>query len=85
MLATKSAVKAGSKDRGLLIGYARVPTQSQNLELQTEALQNAGCKKMFEDRVSGSRAERFGLAQAREPFGLEILLWSGSWIGWAEV
>ncbi len=50
----------------MLIGYARVSTQDQNLELQTEALQKAGCKKIFEDRVSGSRAERPGLAKALE-------------------
>ena len=35
--AKKSAPKAASKAGGLLIGYARVSTQDQNLELQTEA------------------------------------------------
>jgi hypothetical protein len=34
----------------------RVSTQDQNLELQTEALTKAGCKKVFEDKISGSRA-----------------------------
>ena len=33
----------------LLIGYARVSSQDQNLELQTEALLKVGCKKVFED------------------------------------
>lgn len=48
----------------MLIGYARVSTQDQNLALQREALTQAGCEKILEDRLSGSRAERPGLTQA---------------------
>ncbi|MGI4829064.1 MAG: recombinase family protein [Janthinobacterium lividum] len=61
----------------MLIGYARVSTQDQNLELQTEALQKAGCKKIFEDRASGIRVERLGLAQARESVraGDTLVVW----------
>ena len=40
----------------MLIGYARVSTQDQNLELQREALANAGCLKAYEDKVCGIRA-----------------------------
>ena len=50
----------------MLIGYARVSTQDQNLELQIEALNKAGCKKIFEDKICGSRAERPGLTKALE-------------------
>lgn len=50
----------------MLIGYARVSTQDQNLELQRDALTKAGCQKIFQDKVSGARAERPGLARALE-------------------
>jgi DNA invertase Pin-like site-specific DNA recombinase len=50
----------------MLIGYARVSTQDQNLDMQIEALTKAGCKKVFEDKISGSRAERPGLIKAQE-------------------
>ncbi len=47
------------------------------MELQTEALQKAGCKKIFEERASGSRVERIGLAQARESLraGDTLVVW----------
>ncbi|MHB1582078.1 MAG: recombinase family protein [Acidithiobacillus sp.] len=48
----------------MLIGYARVSTQDQHLDLQREALIKAGCEKIMEDQISGARAERPGLAQA---------------------
>jgi len=77
----KTPVKRAGADkaqsRGFLIGYARVSTQDQNLELQTEALHEAGWKKIFEDRVSGTRAERPGLTQARESLraGDTLVVW----------
>ena len=48
----------------MLIGYARVSTTEQNLDLQTDALNRAGCEKLFTDKAGGSRAERPGLDQA---------------------
>ena len=50
----------------MLIGYARISTDDQNLALQHDALAAAGCEKIYEDRISGARAERPGLALALE-------------------
>ena len=48
----------------MLIGYARVSTTEQNLDLQTDALNRAGCEKLFTDKAGSARAERLGLDQA---------------------
>ncbi len=48
----------------MLIGYARISTQEQTLHLQQDALQKAGCNKLFTDTASGAKAERKGLEQA---------------------
>jgi DNA invertase Pin-like site-specific DNA recombinase len=61
----------------MLIGYARVSTQDQNLELQREALIHAGCKKVFEDKISGTRSERPGLTKMLEMLreGDTLVVW----------
>ena len=50
----------------MLIGYARVSTLDQNLDLQIDALTKGGCHRLFDDKISSSRAERPGLAKALE-------------------
>jgi len=48
----------------MLVGYARVSTSDQHLALQTDALQSAGCERLFTDTVSGAKVERPGLTAA---------------------
>ena len=48
------------------IGYARVSTQDQDLRLQYDALQQARCDKIYEDKASGVKASREGLKLALE-------------------
>ncbi len=48
----------------MLVGYARVSTTDQNLNLQKDALQAAGCARLFTDTVRGVRVERPGLSEA---------------------
>jgi DNA invertase Pin-like site-specific DNA recombinase len=61
----------------MLIGYARVSTQDQNLDLQHSALTGAGCDKIYEDKISGTRAERPGLGKALEMLrdGDTLVVW----------
>ena len=59
------------------LGYARVSTHEQNLDLQTDALQREGCKQIFTDKVSGVKAKKLNfeklLEYARQ--GDTIVVW----------
>ena len=59
------------------VGYARVSTQDQKLDLQRQALQAAGCDLIFEDHISGTRAKRPGLDKvlAKLAPGVVVVVW----------
>lgn len=61
----------------MLIGYARVSTHDQHLDLQEDALKRAGCEKVFVDRLSSTIAERLGLAKVKELLrkGDTLIVW----------
>ncbi|MBN1218751.1 MAG: recombinase family protein [Anaerolineae bacterium] len=61
----------------MLVGYARVSTLDQNLSLQVDALQKAGCEKIFRDKISGSKTGRPGLQEALQYTrkGDTLLVW----------
>ncbi|MDZ7576681.1 MAG: recombinase family protein [Candidatus Nanopelagicales bacterium] len=61
----------------MLIGYARVSTSEQSLDVQREALTGAGCQRIFEDTLSGTRAERPGLTKALDVLrnGDTLVVW----------
>lgn len=48
----------------MLVGYARVSTEDQNLDLQTDALKSVGCEHLFTDQLSGAAKNRPGLDEA---------------------
>ena len=59
------------------IGYARVSTQEQNLDLQQDALKKAGCKKIITDEASGSTVDRPGFIKLKETLreGDTLVVW----------
>lgn len=59
------------------IGYARVSTQDQDLCLQYEALHQAQCDKIYEDKASGAKASRDSLKRA-----LDVLRENDSLVVW---
>jgi DNA invertase Pin-like site-specific DNA recombinase len=51
------------------IGYARVSTDGQTLQAQTEALQGVGCAMIFAEKISGAYSDRPQLAKAIQTLG----------------
>lgn len=48
----------------MLVGYMRISTADQNLDLQEDALRKEGCEKIFADAAGGTDRDRPGLAEA---------------------
>ncbi len=61
----------------MLIGYARVSTHDQTLDLQLDALQKASCERIYQDTISGAKTERPGLQDALEHLrrGDTLVVW----------
>lgn len=59
------------------IGYARVSTQDQNLDLQTDALTKAGCELIYKEKISGKSKERPELIKLFEKLrkGDTVVVW----------
>lgn len=66
-----------SMDLSTLIGYARVSTSDQSLDMQVEALKRAGCHQVFTDVASGAKAARPGLEKTLEYLreGDTLMVW----------
>ena len=60
-----------------LVGYARVSTTDQKLDMQLDALERAGCTVFFSDVASGAKDDRPGLAQALDELasGDTLVVW----------
>ena len=61
----------------MYVGYARVSTEDQNLDIQTHALKQAACQKTFQEKLSGSHRQRPELAKLLDQLrdGDTVVVW----------
>ncbi len=61
----------------MYIGYARVSTEDQNLDIQVNALKQAGCRIIFQEKLSGAHRQRPELAKLLEQLreGDAVVIW----------
>ena len=67
-----------------IVGYARVSTQGQTLEAQLEQLGNAGCSKIYAEKISGARSDRpelLRLLKDMEPGAVVVVTGLTGWRG----
>ena len=59
------------------IGYARVSSDDQSLDLQRDALRQAGCERLYEEKESGGRVDRPELQRLMEALreGDTLVVW----------
>jgi DNA invertase Pin-like site-specific DNA recombinase len=59
------------------LGYARVSTEDQNLDIQLQVLKQAGCASIFQEKISGARRQRPELAKMLEHVraGDMVIVW----------
>lgn len=68
---------------GKNIGYIRVSTDKQNLQLQEDSLKNANCYKIFSDVASGVKVDRPGLKECLDYIreGDTLVVWKSDRLG----
>ena len=63
---------------GELVGYARVSSTGQDLTIQLDKLQDYGCRRIFEEKKSGTSANRAELQECLRYLRADDTLWSVS-------